>query len=67
MIEKMHEREQEWWNKDKIGWKPIIHRMHEYYSKKLKTDVEVCIQLKPVIKILTNRKIRERHWQIYGL
>jgi hypothetical protein len=63
----MQKTEQEWWHKDKIRWKPIIHRMHEYYSKKFKADVETCSQLKSLLQILTNRKVRDRHWQLYGL
>lgn len=41
--------------------------MHEFYSKKFKNDVDTCSQLKTLLQILTNKKIRDRHWQLYGL
>lgn len=67
VMTRLQRTEQEWWARDKAGWKPIIHRMHEYYSKKFKTDLEACLQLKPLLQMLTNRKVRERHWQLYDL
>jgi hypothetical protein len=69
VIAKIKTTEELWWDNtnEKSQWKPIIHHTHDYYSKKFSNEVQLCRQLQQPIQLLTNNKVKDRHWQLYRL
>lgn len=47
--------------------KPVIHPTHEYFYTRFQTDLNMFRQIEPYLQILTNHKIKDRHWSLYAV
>ena len=46
---------------------PVIHATHIEYTSKFAEDIKTCQRLVSILEIVTNRRIKERHWKRHNL